>query len=125
MTAEHAADLQKQAVAAQNEINELLHAVDEADTTTSQRLVFTRASKGADFTVHRMGPPTVVPPAPADEVAGPTTEAGRQSQDLVRDQDMSTSVRETTETTDEQTGNHIKTVTMLDGSRQVITTEAG
>lgn len=125
MTAEHAADLQKQAVAAQAEINPLLHAVGEADDETTRNLLVARAGPGADFQVHPMGPPGPIPPVPGDEVPDPNTDAGRQLQDMERDQDLSTTVRETTETTDERTGNHIKTLYMLDGSKQVITTEGG
>ncbi len=125
MTAEHLADLQKQAVAAQGEINELLHAVGEADEDTTRNLLLARSGPGAEFKVARMGPPSPLPPVPGDEAPDPGTDAGRQLQNMVRDEDLSTSVRATTETTDERTGNHIKTVYMLDGSKQVITTEGG
>lgn len=125
MTAEHAAALQKQAVAAQAEINPLVQAVGDADDETTRNLLVARAGPGADFQVHQMGPPGPVPPAPGDEVPDPSTDAGRNLQEMAREQDLSTSVRETTETTDERTGNHIKTVYMLDGSKQVITTEGG
>jgi hypothetical protein len=125
MTAEHAADLQKQATAAQAEINPLLHAVDEADHATSQKLLMARATQGSEFKVAPMGPPSPVPPVPGDQVPDPSTEAGRQLQNMVRDQDMSTTVRETSESTDPRTGNHTKTLYMLDGSKQVVTTEGG
>jgi hypothetical protein len=125
MTAEHAVDLQKQAAAAQAEINPLLHAVDAADEDTMQKLLLARATKGAEFKVLPMGPPSLVPPVPGDQVPDPSTDAGRQLQNMVRDQDMSTTVRETSETTDARTGNQIKTLYMLDGSKQVITTEGG
>ena len=61
---------------------------------------------------------------PGNEVPDPGTEAGRQLQEMVRDQDMSTSVRETTESTDEN-GNHFKTLYMVDGAKQVIKEEGG
>jgi hypothetical protein len=125
MTAEHAADLQKQAAAVQGEINPLLHAVDEADEDTTQKLLLARATQGSEFKVLPMGPPSAVPPVPGDQVPDPSTDAGRQLQNMVRDQDMSTTVRATTESTDARTGNHIKTLYMLDGSKQVITTEGG
>jgi uncharacterized protein YukE len=124
MTAEHAADLQKQAQAAQAELNPLLHAVGAADEETTERLLAARATKGADFKVQRIGPPGPVPAPPGDEVPDPTTDAGRQLQEIVRDQDMSTTVRETSETTDAN-GNHFKTLMMLDGSKQVIKEEGG
>ncbi|GAB7068206.1 hypothetical protein H7J06_17895 [Mycobacterium hodleri] len=125
MTAEHAAALQKQAVTAQAEINPLVQAVGDADDETTRNLLVARAGPGGDFQVHAMGPPGPVPPVPGNEVPDPSTDAGRQLQEMVREQDLSTSVRETTETTDERTGNHIKTVFMMDGSKQVITTEGG
>jgi hypothetical protein len=125
MTAEHASDLQAQAAAAQGEINRLLQAVGEADKDTTQKLLLARAKEGAEFKVARMGPPSLVPPVPGDQVPDPSTDAGRQLQNMVRDQDMSTTVRATTESTDARTGNHIKTLYMLDGSKQVITTEGG
>jgi hypothetical protein len=122
MTAEHAADLQKQAQAAQAEINTLLCAVGVADDGTTQRLLVAMATKGAEFKVQPMGPPCPEPADPFDEVPNPSTEAGRTLQELVRDQDMSTTVRETSETTDRE-GNHFKTLMMLDGSKQVIKEE--
>jgi hypothetical protein len=125
MTAEHAADLQKQAAAAQGEINPLLQAVGKADEDTMQKLLLARATLGSEFKVLPMGPPSPVPPVPGDQVPDPSTEVGRQLQNMVRDQDMSTTVREITESTDERTGNHTKTLYMLDGSKQVITTEGG
>jgi hypothetical protein len=124
MTAEHATELQKQAQAAQGEINGLLTAVGNADDETTQALLLARASQGAGFEVQRIGPPGPPPPVPGDEVPDPGTEAGRQLQNMVRDQDMSTTVRETSESTDEN-GNHFKTLYMVDGSRQVIKEEGG
>ena len=125
MTAEHATALQKQAEAAQLDINGPLLAVGEADGETTRSLLVSRAEQGAEFKVHQMGPPGPPPPAPGDEVPDPSTEAGIHLQDMVREQDMSTTVRETTEATDQRTGNHIKTLSMLDGGKQVITTEGG
>jgi hypothetical protein len=124
MTAEHAADLQEQAKAAQGEINELLVAVGNADDETTQALLLARALQGKDFDVHRIGPPGPIPAVPGDEVPDPSTDAGRQLQEMAREQDMSTSVRETTETTDHD-GNHFKTLYMVDGSKQVIKEEGG
>ncbi|MCU1696566.1 MAG: hypothetical protein JWR34_2629 [Mycobacterium sp.] len=124
MTAEHAADLQKQAAAAQAEINPLLHAVNEADKETMHKLLLARATEGAGFNVVPMGPPSLVPPIPGDQAPDPSTADGQKLQNMVRDQDMSTIVRETTETTDKN-GNHFKTLYMVDGSKQVIKTEGG
>jgi uncharacterized protein YukE len=124
MTAEHAADLQEQAHAVQGEINTMLTAVGNADDETTQALLLAMASKGGEFNVHRMGPPGPIPPVPGDEVPDPSTDGGRQLQDIARGQDMATTVRETTESTDEN-GNHFKTLYMVDGSRQVIKEEGG
>jgi hypothetical protein len=124
MTAEHATDLQKQAEIAQGEINGLLTAVGNVDDETSRALVLARASEGAGFDVHRMGPPGPIPPVPGDEVPDPGTHGGRQLQDIARGQDMATTVRETTELTDEN-GNHFKTLYMVDGSKQEIKEEGG
>lgn len=124
MTAEHAADLKKQAEAAQAELNPLVHAVDAADKATMQQLLQARTKEGAKFHVSRQGPPSSLPPVPGNEVPDPNTDAGRQLQNMVRAQDMSTTVRETAESTDEN-GNHFKTLMMLDGSKQVIKTEGG
>lgn len=124
MTAEHAAALQKQAQAAQSEINGLLTKVGNADDETTRALLLARASQGGDFNVHRIGPPGPIPAVPGDEVPDPSTEAGRQLQEMARDQDMATTVRETTEMTDES-GNHFKTLYMVDGSRQEIKEEGG
>ena len=57
MTAEHAADLQKKAAAAQAEINPLVHAVNEADKETMQKLLLARAAEGAGFKVVPIGTP--------------------------------------------------------------------
>ena len=124
MTGEHAAELMKQADTAQSEVNELLTVVGKADDDTMHALLLARVSEGAEFNVHRIGPPGPVPPIPGDEVPDPSTEAGRQLQALVREQDMGTSVRETTESTDEN-GNHFKTLYMIDGSKQVVKEEGG
>jgi hypothetical protein len=124
MTAAHAADLQKRAEAAQAELNPLVHAVDAADKDTMQQLLLARAKEGAAFQNSRQGPPSPLPPVPGNEVPDPNTDAGRQLQSMVRAQDMSTTVRETAERTDEN-GNHFKTLMMLDGSKQVIKTEGG
>jgi hypothetical protein len=124
MTAEHAADLQKQAAAAQAEINPLLHAVNEADKETMHKLLLARATEGAGFNVVPMGPPSPVPPIPGDQAPDPSTADGQNLQNMVRDQDMSTIVRETTETTDKN-GNHFKTLYMVDGSKQLIKEEGG
>jgi hypothetical protein len=61
---------------------------------------------------------------PGDEVPDPRTEGGRQLQEIGREQDMATTVRETDESNDEN-GNHFKTLYMVDGSKQLIKEEGG
>jgi uncharacterized protein YukE len=124
MTAEHAADLKKQAEAAQAELNPLVHAVDAADKATMQQLLQARTEEGAKLHDERQGPPYMPPPVPGNEVPDPATDDGRKLQSIIRAQDMSTTVRATSESTDEN-GNHFKTLMMLDGSKEVIKTEGG
>jgi hypothetical protein len=124
MTAENAAELRERARTAQGAINGLLTAVGNADDETTRSLVLARASEGAGFDVHWMGPPGPVPPVPCDDVPDPATDTGRRLQDIARGQDMATIIRATTESTDEN-GNHVKTLYMVDGSRQVIKEEGG
>jgi hypothetical protein len=120
MSAEKAAELEKEAEAAQAEINVLLHAVDEADASTARQMLVARAGDGAVFTNLEYGPPGPVPPAPGDDVADPSTEEGRQFQEIARAQDMASTVREVSHSVDRD-GNEITTFTMLDGSKQVTT----
>jgi len=120
MSAEKAAELQKEAEAAQAEINVLLHAVDEADASTARQMLLARAGDGAVFKNLEYGPPGPVPPVPGDDVADPTTEEGKQFQEIARAQDMASTVREVSHSVDKD-GNQITTFTMLDGSKQVTT----
>jgi uncharacterized protein YukE len=120
MSAEKAAQLQKEAEAAQGEVNGLLEAVDEADASTARALLVTRAGAGSVFTNLEYGPPGPVPPVPGDDVADPRTEEGRQFQEIARAQDMASTVREVSHSVDKD-GNQITTFTMLDGSKQVTT----
>ena len=84
MSAEKAAELQKEAEAAQAEVNGLLQAVGEADDSTTQQLLLAMADSGAQFQNLEYGPPGPVPPAPGDDVADPKTEEGRQFQEVAR-----------------------------------------
>lgn len=120
MSAEKAAELQQAAEAAQVEVNTLLHAVGQADDSTSLRLLAARADDGAVFKNLEYGPPGPVPPAPRDDVADPSTDEGKQFQEIARAQDMASTVREVSETVDKD-GNRVTTFTMLDGSTQVTT----
>jgi len=120
MSAEKAAELQKQAETAQAEVNGLLQAVGEADDRTTQQLLLAMAVNGADFQNLEYGPPGPVPPAPLDDVIDPKTEEGKQFQEIARAQDMASTVRDVSHSVDKD-GNHITTFTMLDGSTQVTT----
>jgi uncharacterized protein YukE len=120
MSAEKAAELQKEAEAAQAEVNGLLQALGEADASTTRHLLVARAGGGAAFTNLEYGPPGPVPLPPGDDVADPSTEEGKQFQETARAQDMASTVREVSETVDKD-GNRITTFTMLDGSTQVTT----
>ncbi|WP_101951887.1 hypothetical protein [Mycobacterium sp. 3519A] len=120
MSAEKAAELQKEAEAAQEEINGLAHAVDEADASAARQLVVARAGEGAIFTNLEYGPPGPVPPVPGDDVPDPSAAEGRQFQEIARAQDMASSVRDVSHSVDKD-GNQITTFTMLDGSKQVTT----
>ncbi|MET0474963.1 MAG: hypothetical protein ABW001_10025 [Mycobacterium sp.] len=121
MSAERAAELEKEAEAAQVEVNGLLHAVGQADEATSIKLMLARGSDGAAvFTNLEYGPPGPVPLPPGDDVMDPNTPEGKQFQEIARAQDMATTIREVSETVDRD-GNRITTLTMLDGSTQVTT----
>lgn len=119
MSAEKAAQLQAQANEAQTEINDLLQTVGQADDRTTQQLLLSRA-EGAVFENLEYGPPGPIPPPPADDVPDPSTDSGKQFQEMARAQDMATTIREVEETTD-QNGDRITTYTMLDGSKQIAT----
>ncbi len=120
MSAEKAAELQEEANAAQAEVNELLHEVGKADDWTTQQLILARAVNGAQFQNLEYGPPGPVPAPPRDDVPDPSTDDGKQFQEIARAQDMATTVREVSETVDKD-GNRVTTFTMLDGSTQVTT----
>jgi len=119
MSAELAAELEAQAKAAQAEINPLLVGLDEADTATSTALLAAQATEGIATDLPGK-PPVSLTPYPQDEVPSPDTEEGRQFQDIARAQDMASTVRDITETTDRD-GNRITTYTMLDGSTHEVT----
>ena len=119
MSAERAAELEIQAKAAQAEINALLIGLDGADTTTSVALLAAQATEGVSTNLP--GRPLVsVPPYPQDDVPSPDSDEGRQFQEIARAQDMASTVRDISETTDRD-GNRITTFTMLDGSTHVTT----
>lgn len=119
MSAERAAELEAQANAVQAELNPLLTALDEADSTASTSLLATQATEGIspDLPVK---PPIPLTRPPGDEVPSPDTEEGRQFQEIARSQDMATTVRDITDIEDRD-GNRVTTYTMMDGSTQVAT----
>ncbi|MCT7657689.1 WXG100 family type VII secretion target [Mycobacterium deserti] len=118
MSADKAAELQRQAEAAQADINRLLLAVGKADDWTAQQLILARA-QGMHFE-DIPGSPTPVTPPPGDDVPNPATPEGEEFQKAALAQDMATTVREVTHTVDKD-GNEITTTTMLDGSTHVET----
>lgn len=119
MSAQRAEELQELATGVQGEINELLSAVGDADDRTTQQLLIAR-SLGSAFENLEYGPPGPVPAPPGDDVPDPSSEDGKQFQQMARAQDLATTVREVTESTD-RNGDRITTFTMLDGSTQVTT----
>ncbi|MFG1931429.1 hypothetical protein ACGFK1_12345 [Mycobacterium sp. NPDC048908] len=120
MSAEKAAQLQKEAERAQVEVNRLLNAVGEADDSTSLRLLAARARDGLVFQNLEFGPPGPVAASPGNDVADPNTEEGKRFQEIARAQDMASTVRDVSHSVDKD-GNQITTFTMLDGSTQVTT----
>lgn len=122
MSAQHAAELQHQAEHDQAEINQLLLALGDADDGTAANVQ--AAAQKLGFTLP--GPSDMAslfpqaPSRPADEVPNPRTMQGLVQQGAIRGEDMGTSVREVNETKDKD-GNCIKTLTMQDGGKQVIT----
>ena len=122
MSAEQAAELQALAEAEQQNINHLLVAVGQADSTTASK-VQTAAKK---FGFVAPGPNSLdiasgqVPAQPGDEVPNPLTIQGLAQQGAIRAEDMGVTVRERTEIETEE-GDFITTLTMQDGSKQVIT----
>lgn len=122
MSAETAASLQKHAEAEQADINRLLLAVGDADDDAGRNVQ--AAAKDIGFT-----PPTTdglggllgaAEPPPVDEIPNPRTMAGIWRQATIRGEDMAITVRESDEATDKD-GNRITTLTMQDGSKQIVT----
>jgi hypothetical protein len=121
MSAEKAAQLQEQAKQDQTEINRLLLALGDADDATAaaiqaaaKDLGFQPPDRNSPFYGMKQGE---IPPG--DEVPNPGLPAGRVQQEMIRQQDMATTVRDSREYTDTD-GHPHKTLTMLDGSRHEI-----
>lgn len=120
MSAEKAENLQKLAMQEQGEINKLLLAVGQADDGAADAIQ--NAAKAYGFVPQQPGNVfgTLSGLArPGDEVPNPFSTAGQLQQQMIRQQDMSTTVRESREW-DTSDGQHRKTITMMDGSRHEI-----
>ena len=120
MSAEKAASLQKLAVEEQDKINSLLLAVGQADDGTADAIQ--NAAKSYGYVPHKPGDFSDIFPGqarPGDEVPNPLSNIGLMQQQMIRQQDMSTIIRDSREweTTD---GQHCEEITMLDGSRHKI-----
>ena len=122
VSAEKAASLHAAAIAEQTEINRLLIAVGDADSSTAAQIHSTAKDFGfsmpdPDDPRSLLAAPGLTPPG--DEVFNPMTMPGLFQQGAVRDSDMAQTVRESREwVTDE--GQVRKTLLMMDGSRHEI-----
>lgn len=119
MSAERAAELERRAKAAQAQLNPLIVAVDEADATTSMRVVTAISGEGINSDIAGDVSPGAFP-MPIDDLPSPAEKDGRTFQEVARAQDMATTVRDITDTEDRD-GNRVTTYTMMDGSTQVAT----
>jgi hypothetical protein len=122
VSAEKAVQLQAQARAEQAEINRLLSAVGDADSSTATQVQ--AAAKGFGFALPDPGDPASLFPGagmapPADEVPNPMTMPGLVQQGAVRDSDMAQTIRESKEWVTED-GQVRTTLLMMDGSRHEI-----
>lgn len=120
LTAEQMNALNRRVVAEQAAVNQLLVAVGSADENTASNV--TAAAQGFGFTAPTGLGGLMVPGAqrPADEVPNPSSAPGIYQQNLIRGEDMSVTVRDTTQGYDKD-GHYVKTLTMQDGSKHVIT----
>jgi uncharacterized protein YukE len=124
MSAARFAQLQVLAAQEQAAINTLLGVVGDADDATANALV----AAGHEFGFVEPGPMTsdpgslLVPPPqrPGDQVPNPHTTVGLLGQEAIRAGDQSVSIREVAESVN-QHDEEVTTVTMQDGSKQVIT----
>lgn len=122
LSAEKAADLEKKAQTEQNTINTLLSAVGDADDETA-KAVQTAAQNHGYAPPSPDSPVNFIHPRPGDEVPNPRSMLGMMQQSAIRDQDMATTVRE--KTVDEsKPGVKTTTITMMDGSKHVITEDS-
>lgn len=124
MSAEEMAKLEELARSEQEAVNRMLTAVGDADDTTANAVVAAGKSRG----FVEAGPPTdfgsmMVPVAqrPGDQVPDPRNPIGVLAQEAIRNGDMSVKIREVSEPVKNQYGDEVTTVTMQDGSKQVLT----
>ncbi len=120
-SADEISRLMKLVASEQAAVNQLLLAVDDADTATADAVM--AAAKPFGFTPPSGGLPGLMVPAarrPADDVPNPSNALGFLQQATVRGEEMGTTVRETRSRYNEQ-GHFEKTLIMQDGSRHVIT----
>jgi uncharacterized protein YukE len=125
MSADELAKLEALARTEQDTINGLLSAVGEADDAMANAVV----AAGGKHGFVEGGPPAdigslMVPVAqrPRDQVPNPRDPVGVIAQEAIRDGDMSVAVRDVSATVENEYGDEVTTVTMQDGSRQVLTT---
>jgi hypothetical protein len=122
MTANDAARLQAEAEHEQAEINALLLKVGDADDAAAAAQ-FAAAKKAGYAAPGPDSMEALFPQGhhsqPADEVPNPRTLQGLAQQGTIRGEDMAVTVRDSSEKTDN--GNTITTLSMQDGSKQVVT----
>lgn len=124
-TAEQIASLMNQVATEQAAINDLLVAVDDADSSTADKVI----AAGKDF---GFAPPPevglggIMLPGlhrPPDDLPSPHNPIGLMQQATVRNEQMATTVRETSSRYNDD-GHFEKTLVMQDGSKHVITEHA-
>lgn len=125
MSGEDLERLEAVARSEQEAINGLLTAVGDADDATANAVV----AAGKDHGFVEAGPPTdlgsmMAPVAqrPGDQVPDPRNPVGVVAQEELRNGDMAIAVREVSGPVKNQYGDEVTTVTMQDGSSQVLTT---
>jgi uncharacterized protein YukE len=126
MSAEKAADLQKQARSEQAAVNQMLLAVGDADEDTANAVTKAGANHGFSLP-YPNDPSSVLVPGqkpPGDDVPNPRTFPGMNQQEVIRGEDMATAVRDSSEK-DTSDGQHVTTLMMQDGSMHKITRWGG
>lgn len=122
MSAEKLAQLEKLAEEEQSAINKMLAAVGDADDDTANAV----AAAGRGFGFVEEGPsndPFAIPTSarPPNQVPDPRDPIGMLAQQAIREGDMSITIRDVSEPVKNQYGDTVTTVTMQDGSKQVMT----